>query len=174
MHKQFFISDTHFGHSNILKFTDKEGKLIRGAIFSSIEEHDNTIIENINRKVRIQDKLYILGDVIFNKKLLSILDRINTKKKILIKGNHDLFQLKDYLSYFKDIRSYKTIPEEGIIFSHIPIHVGELQGRWKINCHGHLHQNVLEDKRYINLCAEHTNYAPVEFEEIKEKIKNIL
>lgn len=44
MHKSYFISDLHFGHYNILKFTDQEGKLIRGAIFSSIEEHDEAIL----------------------------------------------------------------------------------------------------------------------------------
>ena len=33
------ISDTHFNHANILKFTDSNtGELIRGARFSSVKE----------------------------------------------------------------------------------------------------------------------------------------
>ena len=83
MHKNYFISDPHFGHHNILKFLDNNGKLTRE--FKSIEEHDNEIIKNINAVVRPCDKLFILGDVAMNRKCISTLDRIITKKKILIR-----------------------------------------------------------------------------------------
>lgn len=168
MHYNFFLSDLHLHHKNILSFTDSEGNLIRGKDFKTIEEHDDLIIENINKKVRIQDKLYILGDVAMHKKALPIIDRINTKKRILLLGNHDQDRTKEYLKYFKAVRAYKIMPGEGIIFSHIPIHENGLQGRWRANVHGHLHQNELEDKRYINICCEQTNYQPLELEEIKE------
>ena len=164
MHYQYFLSDPHFSHKNILNFRDDKGVLIRP--FNSIEEMDELIIENINKVVRPQDKLYILGDVAMNRRCLPILDRIITKKRILIKGNHDLFSLKDYSKFFKDIRAYKIMPKHGIIFSHIPIHPNGLEGRFQMNIHGHYHANVIDDKRYLNICPEQVGYAPLELEEI--------
>ena len=54
----YYISDTHFGHENIIKHDANNGC----RQFSSIEEHDNLIIENWNRVVTPQDNIYILGD----------------------------------------------------------------------------------------------------------------
>lgn len=170
MHKNYFISDPHFGHYKIITFEDNAGKLVRP--FSSIEEHDNLIIENINKIVRPVDKLYILGDVVMYRRNFNILDRINTKKRILIRGNHDIFKLKDYLPYFKDVRAYKVMPKHGIIFSHCPIHPCQLEGRWKMNIHGHTHHNVIKDKRYFNICPENIGYEPLELDYILETKKN--
>ena len=174
MHKNYFIADPHFGHHDVITFTDDNGKILRP--FSSIEEHDNLIIDNINKVVRVMDKLFILGDVVMNRKMMSILDRINTKKRILIRGNHDIFKLKDYTPYFKDVRAYKVIPKHGIIFSHIPIHPCQLERRFKLNVHGHMHHNFIgnpyslnvnvPDPRYMNICPEIIGYKPVELEEI--------
>lgn len=172
MHYNFFFSDPHFGHENILKFKDKEGNLIRP--FSSIEEHNELIIENINKKVRIQDKLYCLGDVVIHKRNLPILDRINTKKRILLCGNHDLFGAKEYLKYFSDVRSYKMMPGEGIIFSHIPVHSSCLEGRFKYNLYGHCHANQVQDQRYFSICPEIVGYEPLELEDIKKIIKGVI
>ena len=168
MHRQYFISDPHFGHNNIITFTDDEGNLTR--LFKSIEEMDELIIENINKLVRPCDKLYILGDVAMNRRCLPTLDRL-IGKKILIRGNHDIFKLKDYIPYFKDIRAYKVMPKHNIIFSHIPIHSCQLEGRFNLNIHGHCHHNEIDDKRYMNICPEIIGYSPISLEEILEKKK---
>lgn len=157
MHKLYFISDPHFGHNNLLTFKDNEGKLTRE--FNSIEEMDNEV-------VRPQDTLYILGDCAMNRRCLPTLDCIITKKRILIRGNHDIFQLKDYTSYFKDIRAYKILPKHGLIFSHIPIHPNQLEGRFTLNIHGHMHQNKIDDPKYFNICLEQIGYNVISLEEI--------
>lgn len=161
MHKQFFLSDPHLNHENILSFLDDKGEIVRP--FKSIEEHDNFIVDNCNKVVRAVDRLYFMGDVAMNRRALPILGRINGRK-VLIKGNHDIFPLKDYTKYFQDIRAYKIYPEFGAIFSHIPIHPSQLEGRFKWNFHGHLHEKTIPDERYINLCVEHTNYTPVDLD----------
>lgn len=167
-HKQYFISDTHFTHKNFLSFTDDEGNLVRP--FKSVEEMDELMIENWNKRVRAVDRIYHLGDVCIHRRALKILERLNGKK-VLIRGNHDIFKLKDYTLYFEDIRSYKVMPGLGFIFSHIPIHTNGLKGRWVANIHGHLHQNKLEDARYLNICVENTDYAPLTLEEIITKVQ---
>jgi calcineurin-like phosphoesterase family protein len=157
----FLISDTHFGHGNMLNFKDKEGNPVRP--FSSLEEMDETLIQNWNKVVKPTDKIYHLGDVAIARRGLDCLARCNGDK-ILIRGNHDIFKLKDYTQYFRDVRGYNVI--DGFIFSHIPLHP-ESKGRFKANIHGHLHSNKLDDKFYFNVSVEQINYTPINFEEIK-------
>lgn len=167
MSKTWFCSDHHLGHANIIKFLNKDGQRIRP--FDSVQEHDETIIERHNSLVRPEDRVYFMGDVSMKRKDIELVRRMNGRKK-LIKGNHDIFKLKDYVPYFEDILSYRVYPEHGIIFSHIPVHKQQLLHRFKFNGHGHLHQNLIEDDQYINLCLEHTNFYPVDMEEILERI----
>lgn len=175
MTKTWIISDTHFGHTNILKFTDNEGNLIRGDKFSSVEEMDQAMIDNWNKVVKPNDRVYHLGDLAINRRAIETVSKCNGRK-VLIKGNHDIFKLKDYTPYFDDIRAYKVFPKQGIICSHIPLHTSQFTHRFKWNLHGHLHENVvkdflgLPDQRYINMCVEHTNYTPVDLDLIFDKI----
>lgn len=168
MTASFFISDTHFGHANIITFTDDNGDRIRP--FDTVEEMDELMVERWNAVVRSQDRVYHLGDVVMNRRCLPILERLNGKK-VLVKGNHDIFKLKDYTPYFEDIRAYKVFPAHGIICSHIPVHIGQMQGRWKLNVHGHLHHNVLPEPCYKNICVEQINYTPITLEEIISQTK---
>ena len=163
MSKTFLISDTHFGHANILTFLDGDGKVLRD--FSSVEEMDETMVDNWNKTVSNKDKVYHLGDVLFSNRVLqTIMPRLNGTK-ILIKGNHDNLKLSQYQQFFKDIRSYHILDK--FVLSHIPIHPDSLY-RWKANLHGHLHNNILDDERYMNLSVERINYTPKDFEEIRE------
>ena len=165
MHKIFVISDTHFGHSNIITFMTNDGKKVRD--FKSVEEMDELMVENWNKVVRPVDRVYHLGDIVMNRRCLPILDRLNGKK-VLVKGNHDIFKLKDYTPYFEDIRAYKVFPKHRIILSHIPIHMDSFT-RFRLNIHGHTHMNHIDDNRYMNVCVENINYTPVDMAEILEK-----
>jgi calcineurin-like phosphoesterase family protein len=176
----WFISDTHFGHANILTFKDYDGNPVRS--FSSQEEMDEHMVACWNSVVGEFDRVYHLGDVVINKKFLPILERLKGKK-VLVMGNHDIFGHKEYLKYFEDIRAYKIFPKHGIVCSHIPVHVDNLY-RWKLNVHGHLHTNKIkgrveafdvnqdpwDDPKYLNVCVEQINYTPINLEEILKKI----
>ena len=164
--KTFLISDTHFGHANILTFKNQDGTNLRP--FSSLEEMNETLINNWNSVVSNEDKVYHLGDVLFTKKWLDlILPRLNGTK-VLIKGNHDNLKLSQYQQYFKDIRAYHVLDK--FLLSHIPVHP-ESVSRWTANIHGHLHNNVLSDDRYLNVSVERINYIPVNFEYIRSLYK---
>lgn len=184
----FLISDTHFGHRNIITFQN-DGKPLRP--FSSVEEMDETMVKNWNGVVKPKDTVYHLGDVVINRKALSTLDRLNGRK-ILIKGNHDIFKLQDYIKYFEDIRAYKVLPHHGIICSHIPIHPDSMY-RWKLNIHGHLHGNTVkqtlklyyctdkglqtyasEDSRYMCVSVEQINYTPISLDTILKNLEHTI
>ena len=97
----FFVSDTHFGHANCLKFTRSDGSPLR--IFSSVEEMDETMITRWNSVVKPNDRIYHCGDVVMRKEFLhSVLPRLNGKK-VLLMGNHDIYGHEEYLKYFEDI-----------------------------------------------------------------------
>lgn len=171
MSNTFLISDTHFGHANSLNFMRDDG-VTKMRHFISVEEMDETIINNWNNVVRPADRIYHLGDVVIARKNLCILDRLNGRK-VLIKGNHDIFKLKDYLPYFDDIRGSHKLDK--FILSHIPIHPNHM-ARWAAgNIHGHLHDNLVmlgdaPDTRYINVCVENIGYTPIAFEELKRDV----
>lgn len=171
----WFMGDMHLGHANIITFVDNDGARIRP--FDDINEHDEILIKNFNDLVMPDDRVYFLGDLVINRKFLPKLARFNGKKK-LIKGNHDIFQLDDYLPYFEDIMSYRIYPQHGLIFSHIPVHPCQLERRFKCNPHGHTHANSVPmegskvpDPRYINLCPEKTEFKPVCLDQVLAMVK---
>lgn len=172
MTETFFAGCLHFGHRNIIKFTNDQGERIRP--FDSIEEHDETIIANWNAMVKPHDKVYVLGDIAMNRKAIPTMARLNGDL-VLVKGNHDIFQLKDYTPYFRDIRAYVVMPGENLIFSHIPIHPESIRPK-NVNVHAHIHQQTVldangkPDPRYMCVCMEHTNFAPISLNTIKKKI----
>lgn len=175
MARTWFCSDHHFGHSNIIKFLDKDGSRIRP--FDSIQEHDEMIIKYHNDVVRPEDRVYIMGDLAMARKDIQTVSRL-MGRKILIRGNHDIFKLDDYLPYFDDIVSMRVYPKENFIVTHIPIHPNQLGSRWRANVHGHLHSNLVlqhdsmvPDPRYISMCMEKIDFRPVEFSDLLKRIK---
>lgn len=138
---RFVISDTHFGHTNSWeKFKLADGSPLRP--FTSTEEMDETMIERWNAKVKPSDTVYHLGDVVINKKYLNLVSRLNGRK-ILIRGNHDIFGDDDYYNVgFEQIHGVRVFVDK-FILSHIPLHPDCVTNRFKVNVHGHLHANEI-------------------------------
>jgi calcineurin-like phosphoesterase family protein len=103
-------------------------------------------------------------------------------RKVLIKGNHDLLEIKDYLAHFDDVRGIHQF--KGVLITHIPVHPDSL-ARWGFNIHGHLHNNIVTrnnaytgatkepDDRYFNVSVERLNYTPISLDEVlKHKPKD--
>lgn len=188
----FFISDTHFSHINAIRFLNYDGSRMRP--FDTWEEADEVMIENWNKVVQKDDKIYHLGDVCFNRnKGDEILSRLNGNK-ILIKGNHDRFKPLWYLKYFKDIRACHNLHVNGhkynYLLTHIPVHP-ESKARFIRNIHGHIHGNtvtktlydncdvppeIIPDLWYRNVCEDYKSldYTPVAFEDIEKETKQLI
>lgn len=80
----WFTSDTHFGHENVLKFTDRP--------WETIQQMNSVIVANINARVGMNDELYILGDFSFKmtaQDAYGLRKKITCKKVHLVPGNHD-------------------------------------------------------------------------------------
>ena len=158
----WITADPHFGHAGVCKFLRDDGTKLRP--WDNPDEMDEALVENWNSVVKDADRVYLLGDVCINRKALATLYRLKGRK-VLVKGNHDIFRLEDYLPHFDDIRACvvkKAGDGRKVIMTHVPIHPDSV-GRFGVNIHGHLHYNKIDDDRYICVSVEHTNYTPIEF-----------
>jgi calcineurin-like phosphoesterase family protein len=79
---KWFISDTHFSHANIIRYT--------GRPFQSVNEMDERLIENWNAHIAPQDTVFFLGDFGLGTTdfLADLCARLHGNK-ICIRGNHD-------------------------------------------------------------------------------------
>ena len=172
-----YVSDTHFGHSGILAECRPQ--------FKTVDEMDATIIDNINRKMKRNDTLYIIGDFIFRTKRSPIeyLEAIKPKK-ILILGNHDRDWLRHLTDeevghYFLAVYQQHFVKKHGIElhFNHFP------QLAWNrshffaqsFSICGHIHnardtsiasQLFPGVKCQFNAGVDINNFEPVTFEEL--------
>ena len=168
----FLVSDTHFGHAGVCRFTRSDG-VTKLRPWTDPDEMDEFMIQAWNDRVRPNDKIYHLGDCVINRRALTTLSRLNGDK-ILIRGNHDIFKDEDYTPYFRSLRGYHVM--NGMILSQIPIHEESLV-RFGVNIHGHLHSNrVMKDGvvdvRYHCVCVEQTpDFAPILFEDVIARIR---
>ncbi len=79
------ISDTHFGHANIVRYCQW-----RSTWAHSIDEHDHRIISEWNRVVAPEDLVLHLGDfALCHEERLSVYRLSLNGRIILARGNHD-------------------------------------------------------------------------------------
>jgi calcineurin-like phosphoesterase family protein len=93
-------------------------------------------------------------------------------QKRLICGNHDPIKMLSSGGFFAKVELWRVFSEFGLILSHIPLHSSGLyrgagEGQQMLNVHGHIHQNPSPPGPYRNVCVEHTDYRPVNIEELR-------
>jgi calcineurin-like phosphoesterase family protein len=148
----YLISDTHFGHKNILKYETTHRP------FSTIEEHDEELVRRWNAVVTENDTVWHLGDVALGRDGINIVERLNGNKNLVL-GNHDK---KHYHKYFDKVVPHHVL-KGNILLSHYPVHEQQLT-RYKYNIHGHLHSKVIDHHKYFNVSVECIGLKPVALE----------
>ena len=171
----YLTSDLHFNHMNILKYEPESRP------FSSIEEMNETIIQNWNEVVTANDTVYVLGDMAMGmiEDAIPLIKRLNGKI-ILIRGNHDT---KKRLEAFKEIgiEVYDIfyLPYKGkyFIMCHFPIASKEFIDMVRydnsevVNLYGHLDHNA--PKGYVDgtyhVGLDTNNLKPISIDKIWEE-----
>ena len=161
MSTNYFIGDLHIGHRNIYKF--------RG--FESNQVHDDFIMDNIKRTVSKRDILWLLGDCFFNPEsinfLRELLDNVTDNIKFVL-GNHDTDKNQKVINELIDQRLMQEVhgvyKKRFFWLTHVPMHPDELRG--KVCIHGHTHNHIIDDDRYLNVCCEQVNYTPISQDEV--------
>lgn len=178
----YFISDLHVGHTNVLSFDNRP--------FKSIEEHDEVLIENWNSVVGMDDDVYLLGDISWHNatKTIEIFNRLNGRI-YLIRGNHDnrLLKNRELQSRFCEITDYKELDiggGKGIVLCHYPIPCFKNHYYGWYMLYGHVHasfeDNMMQQVKYqmealydkpcnmfnVGCMKSYMNYTPRTLEEI--------
>lgn len=161
--RYFVIGDTHFGHSNIIKYCNRP--------FRDVEEMDMVLIKNWNEIVSNHDIVIHLGDFALcaRERAKEICSQLNGKK-ILIKGNHDNWTDDfyrnigfDYVSKFPIIYGGTSDNNGFYMMSHAPLMLSETTPYW--NFYGHVHN----DSKFADtptskcVCVERIGYRPYLF-----------
>lgn len=180
----FFTSDTHFGHSKIIDYCKRP--------FSSIEEHDKTLIQNWNNVVGQDDTVFHLGDFAYgNSQFVSNIIRQLNGNIILIKGNHDLRNMNPTLyNIFSDAvyQARILIDKQTVYLNHFPFlcfehgDINLYKDNYSIQLFGHVHSGPLtssEDVNRLNILlptqydvgVDNNNFTPISWIDVKNKIK---
>ncbi len=151
---KWFISDTHFSHNNIIRYT--------GRPFQSVDEMNARLIDNWNALVKPQDTIFFLGDFgLGTTDFLASLCASLHGNKICIRGNHDGTPTKMQTIGFSLVleSAFIKIGRHQVELVHIPSHPTPPH----FQLHGHVHEkrpNKLVDHQ-LNLSVEVWDYKPV-------------
>lgn len=160
----FITSDHHFFHKNVITYEARP--------FEDVEHMNKKLINNWNKVISKNDKVFHLGDFSFanKEKTKEIVSKLNGYK-ILIMGNHDKSRKPSfYLECgFNEVYKWPIIYCQWYILSHEPVYL-EKNSPY-INIHGHVHSKKYEGTSHINVCVENTEYYPVLFSDILLKRK---
>lgn len=183
----FFISDTHFGHANIIKFANRP--------FANVTEMDEALLSSWNETVGVGDIVYHLGDVYFDQGWKSF-DRVHGTVE-LIMGNHDHPWDKPIMNRVNKIHWWKKFVANELnpfVLTHAPLERSQLinyhltsgpktdDTKFKdepanpiyfTNVHGHIHDKYSPAGPYLNISVEQTDYKPIHIDELRLRIKNL-
>lgn len=128
----YFISDTHFNHDKLLSKMGRIG-------FNSIEEHNEIIIDNINKTVDRNDRLVIAGDFSWDHPY-KWRRRINCKFIVFVIGNHDKKQACiNTFGQVHEIIEIKTAVLNKVVVCHYPMIYWGRSHHGSIHLYGHCH-----------------------------------
>jgi len=170
----YFTSDHHFGHKNIIKFSNRP--------FDSVEEMNEVMIERWNEKVGAHDEVYHLGDfgLCSPGKLKKIIDRLNGKI-YLIKGNHEKsaeacaskFEwLKDYHELIVQDKDFSKGQQLLVLF-HYSQRVWNASHWGTYHLYGHSHGALPDDIQSLSfdIGVDCHDFYPLAYEEVKAIMK---
>ena len=180
--KIYFTSDMHFGHEAILKYCNRP--------FANVEEMNQKLIENWNKKVPEDGIVFNLGDFAWGGYPFwkSMREQLNGKI-ILIKGNHDEKNLTQTgaQELFELVTYQMKIQIEGrkIYLNHYPFlcYAGTYRDAngLEYQAFGHVHSgpgakgmdidrlSMLFPTQY-DVGVDNNNYEPISWSELNDKI----
>lgn len=160
----FFTSDTHFGHTNIIKYCNRP--------FANATEMDEVLITNWNAKVSQDDTVWHLGDFAFSRNPDKYFYRLNGKK-YLVKGNHDK-QVTLNLPW-EGVFDYKelNIGNKNITLMHYGMRVWNASHRGSWHLYGHSHGKLPGEGLSFDVGVDSNNYSPMSFAEVSDRMAGI-
>lgn len=172
----FFTSDHHFGHRNIIDYCNRPFKVIK--------DMDEFMIKRWNEVVGPNDTVYHLGDFCLGSPAQcgTILEQLNGKK-VLIRGNHDSCSRTAYRQRVGFLEVYLCLEVHGMKLCHFPATGDDERhgdkhfdkrpslkdGEWLL-C-GHVHDIWKFKGRQFNVGVDVHDYYPLSLEQVLKQIE---
>jgi calcineurin-like phosphoesterase family protein len=169
--KIWFTSDHHFGHKNIIEFSQRP--------FADVDEMNAEMIKRWNEKVGKDDIVYHLGDfaLISTSKLKPIIQQLNGRI-CLITGNHENAALEcaDSLEWVKDY--YELVVEDKdahndkrlIVLFHYAMRVWNASHHGSWHLYGHSHGSLPDDITSLSfdIGVDCHDFYPLSYSDVKK------
>ncbi len=158
--KTFFTSDTHLNQQRTLQLSKRP--------FATLQEMNNTIVQNWNKIVKQNDTVIHLGD--FGD--LSFLDKLNGKI-ILLLGNYE----RDDKQFSKIIQPYVKSGKVKLKTKPFTLKIGQntfqlthqpslnVEDRKNFELYGHVHK-IFCKRNALNVGVQCHNYKPISVQEL--------
>lgn len=159
MSKNFYISDLHLFHGNVVK--DAGERQFESRPFQTLDEMHTYIKERWNSTVTNADHVYILGDLTWkvNDDSIAFISTLKGNKHLIL-GNHDQVKDQRYKQLFVEVTNYKELQDivngkqQWVVMSHFPIMFWNHNRKYRndnfaknyaIHLYGHVHESIEYD-----------------------------
>lgn len=180
MSNVWFTSDTHFGHANVIKYSNRP--------WADVEAMNEGLIANWNDTIGKNDAVYHLGDFTLTTRVELIqgwLSRLNGQIR-LVRGNHDTWlrriddiQAADRIKWVKDYAE-RTFTLDGenykIVLCHFPLLFWNGSHHGSFHLHGHCHGNANHlntNVRRLDVGVDPNNWKPISLREVVDRLKSV-
>lgn len=197
--KTFVTSDTHYGHTNIIKYCnrpflqpgdldDKREWTSRWISRKRADEQDELLVSNHNSVVSPEDTVYHLGDVLMGRTnhAIQLLRRLNGNFKF-IWGNHDrtMKELSTIIKFYPDLHSrveflgdYHVLNHDlgEFVMFHYPILIWDKMHHGTFCLCGHSHGTCPQSNpntttsRLLDVGVDTHDFKPWELSEIERHL----
>lgn len=167
----WFTADHHYGHRNILKYTDRASKM------ADVVEMDTLLISRWNEKVKEDDTVYHLGDFTLNGGVFfdAVVKKLNFRKLYIIPGGHDRW----IYQYTKSDRieimpPLVTVQLEFKLFilCHYPMLEWDRKHYGSYHLHAHSHGKQPYRYHVMDVGVDCTDYYPVSYFDIVKRFSD--
>ena len=181
--KFYFTADSHFCHSNIIKYCKRP--------FKNADENDEELIRRWNEKVPEDGIVFHLGDVAFGdpERVDNILERLNGTIYLVI-GNHDWRRIVNQHKWRFEMMTQQInmkIGKRHIILNHYPMLA--FSGAWRgedatYQLFGHVHTSPYTDEgldqarmkmlftSQYDVGVDNNDFTPISWKEVDKIINN--
>ena len=166
----WFTADSHLRHDAIRT-------LGRGRPFSSVEEMDEVLLDNLSSVLRPGDTLYHLGDVgLRGFKIEQLMDRIPGVTVHLVLGNHDdertlKHRRVAWIGHLK--RIWLPGKEYCTVLCHYPMRSWESKNRGGLHLFGHCHGSLPNWDRSMDVGVDTNEFRPYHWTEVVKRLKDV-
>lgn len=185
MSQIYFTSDTHYNHKNIVRGTTswdiKESERTEQRVrdFDTLEEHNATLIKNINSVVKHDDTLWHLGDWSFGGKdsIKTFRDQLECRNIHLVFGNHDQHiepldspyrPLFSSVQYYKELHVSDNGEKRRIVLLHFALRIWNKAHHGAIHLYGHSHNTIPDFGKSMDVGVDTNDLKPYSLTQILE------